>query len=48
MTGDQLTRDFDRLKMLVMAKLFEVVRMLVAEGAYVIGEHASERLQERG
>lgn len=31
-----------------MAKLFATIQQLVAEGAYVIGEHASERLEERG
>jgi len=28
--------------------LFQQVRRLVAEGKYVVGEHASERLEERG
>lgn len=31
-----------------MGKLFETIRQLVAEEKYVIGEHASERLDERG
>lgn len=31
-----------------MGKLFETVRQLVAEEKYVVGEHASERLEERG
>jgi hypothetical protein len=31
-----------------MGQLFETVRRLVAEESYVIGEHASERLEERG
>ncbi len=31
-----------------MGQLFETVRRLVAEERYVIGEHASERLEERG
>jgi hypothetical protein len=31
-----------------MGQLFETVRRLVAEEKYVIGEHASERLEERG
>jgi hypothetical protein len=31
-----------------MGKLFNTVRQLVAEEKYVIGDHASERLEERG
>jgi hypothetical protein len=31
-----------------MGQLFETLRRLVAEEKYVIGEHASERLEERG
>ncbi|MEW6359140.1 MAG: DUF4258 domain-containing protein [Planctomycetota bacterium] len=31
-----------------MGKLFERIRKLVAEGKYVVGEHAVERLEERG
>ncbi len=31
-----------------MGQLFETIRQLVAEEKYVIGEHASERLEERG
>lgn len=31
-----------------MGKLFDTVRQLVAEEKYVVGEHASERLEERG
>jgi hypothetical protein len=31
-----------------MAQLFDTIRQLVAEDKYVIGEHASERLEERG
>jgi hypothetical protein len=31
-----------------MGQLFETIRQLVAEEKYVIGEHASERLDERG
>ena len=31
-----------------MGQLFETLRRLVAEEEYVIGEHASERLEERG
>jgi hypothetical protein len=31
-----------------MGQLFETIRQLVAEEKYVIGEHASERLQEHG
>jgi hypothetical protein len=31
-----------------MGQLFNTIRRLVAEEKYVIGEHASERLEERG
>ena len=31
-----------------MQPLFQTIRRLVAEGKYVIGFHASERLEERG
>lgn len=31
-----------------MGQLFNTIRQLVAEEKYVIGEHASERLEERG
>jgi hypothetical protein len=31
-----------------MGQLFETIRQLVAAGSYVVGEHASERLEERG
>ncbi len=31
-----------------MAQLFQTIQRLVAEEKYVIGEHASERLAERG
>lgn len=31
-----------------MAKLLDTIRQLVAEGKYIIGDHASERLEERG
>ncbi len=31
-----------------MAQLFDVIRKLVAEERYVVGQHASERLEERG
>lgn len=30
-----------------MGQLFDTVRQLVAEGKYVVGQHASERLEER-
>jgi Domain of unknown function (DUF4258) len=29
-------------------KLFETIRKLVAEEKYLVGQHASERLEERG
>jgi hypothetical protein len=31
-----------------MGQLFRTIRQLVSEGRYVIGLHASERLEERG
>jgi hypothetical protein len=31
-----------------MGQLFNTIRQLVAEEKYVVGEHASERLEERG
>jgi Domain of unknown function (DUF4258) len=31
-----------------MGQLFVTIRQLVAEERYVVGEHASERLEERG
>jgi hypothetical protein len=31
-----------------MGHLFGTIRQLVAEGKYIVGEHASERLDERG
>ena len=31
-----------------MAKLFDAIRRLIEEERYVVGEHASERLEERG
>jgi hypothetical protein len=31
-----------------MGKLFDVIQRLVAEEEYVVGQHASERLEERG
>ena len=31
-----------------MGQLFDTLRQLVAEEKYVIGQHASERLEERG
>jgi hypothetical protein len=31
-----------------MGQLFDVIRRLVEEEKYVIGQHASERLEERG
>ena len=31
-----------------MARLFETVRQLAAEGKYVVGQHAVERLEGRG
>jgi hypothetical protein len=31
-----------------MGKLFDTIRQLVAEEKYVVGQHASERLEERG
>jgi hypothetical protein len=31
-----------------MGRLFDTIRQLVSAGHYVIGQHASERLEERG
>jgi hypothetical protein len=31
-----------------MGKLFATIRQLIAEDKYIIGDHASERLEERG
>ena len=31
-----------------MGRLFELIRQLVAQERYVVGQHASERLDERG
>lgn len=31
-----------------MGRLFDTVRQLVAEEKYIVGQHASERLEERG
>src|SRR6267378_4115138 len=31
-----------------MGQLFDAIRQLVADEKYVVGEHASERLEERG
>jgi uncharacterized protein DUF4258 len=31
-----------------MGQLFDIIRRLVAEEKYVVGQHASERLEERG
>lgn len=31
-----------------MGRLFDTIRQLVAEEKYVVGQHASERLEERG
>jgi hypothetical protein len=31
-----------------MGRIFDTIRQLVAEDRYVIGQHASERLEERG
>ena len=31
-----------------MGQLFDVIRQLVAEERYIVGQHASERLEERG
>jgi hypothetical protein len=31
-----------------MGQLFDMIRQLVAEEKYVIGQHASDRLEERG
>src|SRR3954452_11357389 len=33
---------------MAMGKLFDTLRQLVADERYVVGQHASERLEERG
>src|SRR4051794_9197109 len=33
---------------MLMGELYETIRKLVAEDKYVVGQHASERLEERG
>jgi len=33
---------------LLVGRLFETIRALVADGKYVVGQHAVERLEERG
>jgi hypothetical protein len=43
-----LTAGAAQRKIAFMGRLFETIRELVAEGNYVVGEHASERLEERG
>ncbi|HEX5472327.1 MAG TPA: DUF4258 domain-containing protein [Lacipirellulaceae bacterium] len=30
-----------------MGKLYDLIRQLVADGSYVVGQHAAERLEER-
>jgi hypothetical protein len=36
------------LRLPAMGQLFNTIQELVAEEKYVVGEHASERLEERG
>ena len=36
------------IRLLIMAALFSTIRRLVEEGRYIVGDHASERLEERG
>ena len=31
-----------------MGQLFDTIRLLVADGKYIVGQHAAERLEERG
>jgi len=31
-----------------MGQLYQLIRQLVTDGRYIVGEHASERLEERG
>ena len=33
---------------MTVGQLFETIRQLVVDGNYVVGQHASERLEERG
>ena len=43
-----LSRRLSRREGMAMGQLFETIRQLVAEEKYVVGQHASERLEERG
>jgi hypothetical protein len=36
------------LRATIMGQLFDTIRELVAEENYVVGQHASERLEDRG
>jgi hypothetical protein len=38
----------DAVGLRFVGQLFENIRSLIAEGRYVVGEHAAERLDERG
>ncbi len=46
--GKQLTPAELRSKISLMGQLHETIRRLVEEDKYIVGEHASERLEERG
>jgi hypothetical protein len=46
--GIQTVRDGRPLGRMPMGQLFDTIRQLVAEENYVVGQHASERLEERG
>jgi hypothetical protein len=47
-TFGDLRENDDVLKAERMGQLFDTIRQLVAEEQYVVGQHASERLEERG
>lgn len=44
----QLTLTAVPCKISLMGRLHETIRLLVCEDRYIVGEHASERLEERG
>src|SRR5207302_6348119 len=46
--GVQASRSSRPVARMPMAQLFDTIRQLVAEEKYLVGDHASERLEERG
>lgn len=43
-----ISHSFRRIDSFTMGQLFSLIRQLVAEEKYVVGRHASARLDERG